>query len=73
MSDFQEVFEKEIRRFFNERPALSVYMIEKEAELGEGTLSKFIKGTRKFPAKRLKDLIPILQKYGFDLDHQGAS
>jgi hypothetical protein len=56
-----------IQQFFTERRlrCLSVKSIEMEAKLPAKTLSHFLKGRRKLNETHIKNLIPILNDFGF--------
>jgi|GEM_PF-378458 len=52
-------------QFFQNNPALSLSVIEKEASLPASTLSKAVAGKRMLNEKHLKALFPVLSKYGY--------
>lgn len=52
-------------QFFQNNPALSLSVLEKEALLPASTLSKAVAGKRVLNEKHLKALFPILSKYGY--------
>ncbi|MFN8257700.1 MAG: hypothetical protein U0W24_18540 [Bacteroidales bacterium] len=60
--------QEKIIEFFKERPALSVNQIEKEAGLPPTTLSKAIRGERNLNKVHIQKLVPILKKYGFNVE-----
>ena len=60
--------QEKIIEFFKERLALSVNQIEKEAGLPPTTLSKAIRGERNLNEVHIQKLVPILKKYGFDVE-----
>ncbi|MDF7821842.1 ParA family protein [Runella sp. MFBS21] len=51
--------------FLKQNPALSLSVLEKEAQLPVSTLSKAIGGDRQLNSKHLASLSPVLIKYGF--------
>lgn len=51
--------------FLKQNPALSLSVLEKEAQLSASTLSKALTGDRQLNPKHLASLYPILVKYGF--------
>ena len=51
--------------FLKQNPALSLSVLEKEAQLPVSTLSKALTGDRQLNPKHLASLYPILVKYGF--------
>ena len=51
--------------FLKQNPALSLSVLEKEAQLPVSTLSKALTGDRQLNPKHLSSLYPILVKYGF--------
>lgn len=51
--------------FLKQNPALSLSVLEKEAQLPGSTLSKALTGDRQLNPKHLASLYPILIKYGF--------
>jgi chromosome partitioning protein len=55
--------------FFQQNPALSLSVIEKEAGLPSSTLSKAVAGKRILNDKHLQALQPVLSKYGFREHH----
>ena len=52
--------------FLKQNPALSLSVLEKEAQLPGSTLSKALTGDRQLNPKHLASLYPILIKYGFN-------
>ena len=52
--------------FLKQNPALSLSVLEKEAQLPSSTLSKSLTGDRQLNSKHLAGLYPILVKYGFN-------
>lgn len=52
--------------FLKQNPALSLSVLEKEAQLPGSTLSKSLTGDRQLNPKHLASLYPILVKYGFN-------
>lgn len=55
---------EKVVEFFQKNPALSVSVIEKEAELPKSTLSKALSGNRHLNEKHLNSLEPVLVRYG---------
>jgi chromosome partitioning protein len=51
--------------FLKQNPALSLSVLEKEAQLPSSTLSKVLSGDRQLNPKHLASLYPVLVKYGF--------
>jgi chromosome partitioning protein len=56
---------EKVVEFFQKNPALSISMIEKEAELPKSTLSKALAGTRLLNEKHLSALEPVIVRYGY--------
>ena len=51
--------------WLKERPAISIQLIEQEAELPSTTIAK-AKGGREIPDKHWPALVKVLKKYGLD-------
>lgn len=51
--------------FLKKNPALSISTLEKEANLPSGVLSKAVRGERTLNKDHLRNLQPILEKYGY--------
>lgn len=51
--------------FLKQNPALSISVLEKEAQLPVSTLSKALTGDRQLNPKHLAGLYPVLVRYGF--------
>jgi len=54
-----------LKDWLNNHPAINVSQIEKEAELPQSSLWKFIKGIRKLPVKYHQQLLSVMRNYGF--------
>jgi hypothetical protein len=54
-----------IRVFFETHTAISVSVIEKEAEVPADTIRHFLNKQRDLPQKHLDKIIVVLKKYGF--------
>ena len=57
--------ENNLRIWLREHPLISIYALEKEAELPRDTLNHFINQRRGFPQKHYDKLITILYGYGY--------
>ncbi len=55
-----------IRAWWLQHPHLKYLPIEKAMGVSNGTLQKFMVGTRGLKAKHLKDLVKELKKYGYE-------
>lgn len=60
--------ENKIKKFFKERPAISVAAIERESGMPETSLSAVVSGNRKIPEKYKEKLMTVLNKYGLKTD-----
>ncbi|UZR98010.1 ParA family protein [Chondrinema litorale] len=58
----------QIVQFLKANPAFSLSMLEKEASIPSGVLSKVLRGERKLNADHIKLLRPVLYKYGLRHD-----
>lgn len=58
---------EQIRKFFKDRPNISINKTEKELGMPQGTLNKFVRAEegRTIAAKYLPDLYKYIQHYGF--------
>jgi DNA-binding LacI/PurR family transcriptional regulator len=54
-----------MKNWIKTRRALSINMIEKEAGMTQGTLSKYLNGKRGLPDKHRERLLEVLKKYGY--------
>lgn len=54
-----------MKDFLKNRRALSINMIEQEAKMPQGTLSKYLRGVKRLPDKHRENLLAVLKKYGF--------
>lgn len=59
--------------FLKKNPALSISTLEKEANLPSGVLSKAVRGERTLNKDHLRNLQPILEKYGYKEPSPGSS
>ena len=57
-----------MKEWIKNRRALSINMIEQEAKMPQGTLSKYLRGVKKLPDKHREKLLAVLKKYGFKGD-----
>ena len=56
---------EELKQFFEERPALSVNGINKEAGFSDSYLSKIMRGERNLSKQTIEKLTVLLKKYGY--------
>ena len=56
---------EELKQFFEERPALSVNGINKEAGFSVSYLGKVVREERVLSQNIVDKLLPILKKYGY--------
>ena len=54
-----------MKEWIANKRALSINMLEKEAELPQGTLRHYLSGSRNLPEKHREALLVVLKKYGF--------
>ena len=57
-----------MKEWIANRRALSINMIEQEAKMPQGTLSKYLRGVKNLPYKHRENLLAVLKKYGFKGD-----
>lgn len=65
--NMRESIQERLRGFLNERPALKISVIEKEANLPYTSLHRFVLGQRDLKGEYLIELGNVLSKYGFVL------
>ncbi|EAY24096.1 hypothetical protein [Microscilla marina] len=56
---------EELKKFFEERPALSVRGVNDDAGLSDNYLNKILRNNQKISKKTIDKLDPILRKYGY--------
>ena len=58
---------EQIRKFFTDRPNISINKTEKELGMAQGTLNKFVRGEqgRTIAEKYLPDLHKYMKHYGY--------
>ena len=56
---------EQLRKFFEDRPALKPNAIGIEAGLGTGYLNKVLKGEKPFTNHVIEKVLPIIDKYGY--------
>lgn len=54
------------RKWIKTRKAISILAIEKEVGVAEGTINKYVNGSRNIPEKHKVAIGLILKRYGFD-------
>ncbi len=59
-----KISDEQLRKWFSDRPAIKLTIIEQEANLPNRTLTQFIRG-RMLPNKHLPKLLEVLKKYGY--------
>ncbi len=59
---------KKMKDWINKRRSLNINSLEKEANLAQGTLSKYLKGKRPLSESNREALLEVLKKYGFKGD-----
>jgi len=58
---------EEVKRFFQDRPCISVNCFEKEAGLPRSTISNFLpENGRDIPSHHMPKIIDLMVKYGYD-------
>lgn len=57
--------EKLKRYLANNASVLNIRSIEREADLAEGTVRRFINGERSLSDEALKKLLPVISKLGY--------
>lgn len=63
----QKITNDQLKKFFEDRPALSKEMIAKEAGLGARTLVYYLQDDpRPVTERSAEKLLPVLEKYGWD-------
>ena len=65
MTAVKEDLEDQIRAWFNRRPALAINKLERESQVAQGTISKFVKGRRVISRNSIPAVADIIWKYGF--------
>ena len=60
----QKINDISLRKWFSDRPALRLTILEEEANIPSRTLQRFIDG-RQFPEKHIDSLVLVLKKYGY--------
>lgn len=55
---------EKLQKFFQERPAISVAAVEREANLPNTKIKEFLKGNQKLSLDQDKSLSKVLEKYG---------
>lgn len=55
----------ELKKFFEERPALSIRGVNDDAGLSDNYLNKIMRENRAISQKTLEKLEPVLKKYGY--------
>lgn len=59
---------EQLKKFFGERPSLSVRGVAAEAGLSNSYLSQIFMGGRPLSQKSIDKLLPIVKKYGYKED-----
>lgn len=57
---------EELIIFFEQRPALNLSGIEKEADIPAGILSKFLRYERNLTRRQVNSLLAVLKNYGLE-------
>lgn len=54
-----------IVEFLRSHPLISIYGLEKQIKISEGTIAKAVKGDRSLPDKYNELIEPVLKEYGY--------
>ncbi len=63
----QKINDEQLRKWFADRPALKLTILEQEAKLPTRTLTQFVRG-RSLPVKHIEPLLNVLTKYGYNYE-----
>lgn len=56
---------KDLRKFMEDRPNLSVHGLEQEAGIGQSTIWKAFSRNTELSKDTVEKLLPVLKKYGY--------
>ena len=59
------LLKSKLLRFFEDRPALKIKVIEQEAGIYYTGLSDYIKGKKPLSEKNIESLLAVIKKYGW--------
>lgn len=65
------LIQEELLEFFKERPQLSAHGFASEAGISPRLMNYILSGERKLTEKTKQKLLPVMVKYGYNLNNNG--